>query len=144
MGLPSFATLLYVHFLYLTDKADSQQERAFYLQGRALDTLRASGSKDKAEASSIKFREPKRWTSIVQPNAVPNTEFAGGQNYVKRWKLPPPVEVETKQPAAPVDAIPPPKEEVVEQEEGEGDEGEEEVDDLAFLRNALRTPGRGD
>lgn len=107
-----------------------------------MDTLRASGSEGQVERTSIKYKEPKRWSSFVSPAAVPTTEFAGGQNYIKRWRLPPPLDAASQKPvSAPTQVIEAPVEEESDPAEEEQEE-DEEMDDLAFLRSALNGPSR--
>ena len=103
-----------------------------------MDTLRpASGVGSRNEAVRVKYKKPKRWSSVVLPTAVSSTEFAGGHNYVKRWRLPPPLEIETEKAEEPANTIPPPV-----NVEDEDTKAEEEVDDLQFFREALRVPSR--
>ena len=102
-----------------------------------MSTLRAPGLDSTATTTKVKFKEPKRWSSIVPPAAVPSTEFTGGQEYIKRWRLPPPLDPNLgreKSSATPVkeaEVTEPVTEEQIRHEEEEGD-------DLEFLRSALR------
>ena len=95
-------------------------------------------------SSQVRFRKPKRWSSFVPPTAVPSTEFAGGQDYVKRWRLPPPLEVEVEKKTDPeaVTKISPPIEQVTKGDTEKAEEREEEMDDAAFLQRAFSSPRR--
>ena len=132
----------FVFFIHVGRKRGTDrvrhQERSFRLESEALETLRpSSGVGGKNEAVRVKYKKPKRWSSMVSPTAVSSTEFAGGHNYIKRWRLPSPPEMETDKAKESVNTIPP-----LVHEDEEGGNEEEEMDDLKFFREALRVPNR--
>lgn len=42
---------------------------------------------------TLKHKEPKLWTTDVNPASLPQGEFTSGVAYAQRWRLPPPLRV---------------------------------------------------
>ncbi|WVR06316.1 hypothetical protein IAU60_003346 [Kwoniella sp. DSM 27419] len=70
-------------------------ERQFNLEEKALSTLIPPSTRA-SESSKIKHRPlPRwRWTNTVDPAAVPSGGFTGGRDYVQKWSMPAPLQVQ--------------------------------------------------
>ena len=106
-----------------------------------MQTLSSEKSKSQDAVISKKFKKPKRWSSSVGPPAVPIAEFSGGQNYVKKWRLPAPLDAEDETEGESVEITADRAETEDQQQEqvdARDEDEDDEVDDLAFLGSALR------
>ncbi|KAK8858550.1 hypothetical protein IAR55_002779 [Kwoniella newhampshirensis] len=108
-------------------------EREFNLEEKSLETLIPADTRT-SESTNIKYRKQPRykWSNTVSPSSIPSGGFSGGQDYVEKWRMPQPVQVEGQQTAGDLlSAIPPPGAAEIETIEDEGER------DLAFLQSVL-------
>ncbi|KAK4684339.1 small subunit ribosomal protein S23, partial [Tremellales sp. Uapishka_1] len=91
-------------------------QRLHDLESRNLSKLStSSASSSTATSISTKYRKPAIWTAAVPESSLPSGEFNRGQSYVKKWRLPAPVEMDIEGEGDLMEAIGSGKEEVAEQ-----------------------------